>query len=248
MLDTAPRGERARSPPEARFGGSTDQQQKKHGRKREYDMQSSERNIERFGPAVEEVQNILAEYERCCAEQVEEAEAKAQGDVSRFAEVCEQLTRERRKLADLEEERERLPFEAYTAGMGGDSDRESELRARYASITPEDLEALRRSCGELEAEKNRLGGTSRGAERRAHGTALEAYGSVLVDLERFEDQIAGLKEAVKEARVPFSNGKHRVEEHLQFLRQIEREERREARVEAARSEEARRGGRPGSRV
>lgn len=51
---------------------------------------------------------------------------------------------------------------------------ERELQARYASITPENLEALRRPCGELEAEKNGLGGTERGAERRAHSDALDA--------------------------------------------------------------------------
>lgn len=60
---------------------------------------------------------------------------------------------------------------------------------------------------------------------------------MLADLERFEDQIAGMKEAVKKARVPLEGGKHRVEDHLQFLRQIERDERREAKGEAARRSE-----------
>ncbi len=204
-------------------------------------QQGSDVNVEeRFGHAIEEAQTILAEYERCCAEQVAAAEETAQDDIARFAEVSEELVRERRKLAGLEEERSQLPFAAYRAKLDGDTALEGELQARYASITPEDLEALRRSCGELEAKKNALGGTSRGAERRAHGNALEAYGSVLADLECFEDQIAGLKEAVAEARGKLGNGQRRVEEHLQLLRQLERGERREERREAARSAEARR--------
>ena len=196
---------------------------------------------ERFGQVVEEARNLLDEHERWCAEWVAAAEEAAEGDIARFGEASEQLTRQRRELADLEGELERLPFEAYRASMGGDTALESELRARYASITPEDLEALRRSCGELEAEKNGLGGTERGAERRAHGNALDAHASVLDSLDRFEDQVVQLKEAVREARAPFSNGKRRIEEDLQFLRQLERDESRAARREAAgREEEARR--------
>ncbi|MDP9481565.1 MAG: hypothetical protein M3R38_38870, partial [Actinomycetota bacterium] len=136
--------------------------------------------------------------------------------------------------------RDRLPFEAYKANLDGDVELEAQLRERHQEIKPEHLEALRRSCGDLEAEKNALGGTSRGAERRARGNALEAYGSVLADLERFEDQIAGLKEAVAEARGKLGNGQRAVEEHLQLLRQLERDERREERREAARSAEERR--------
>ncbi|MDP9478677.1 MAG: hypothetical protein M3R38_23845, partial [Actinomycetota bacterium] len=70
--------------------------------------------------------------------------------------------------------------------MGGDTALERELKARYASIAPEVLERLRGRCEALAGEVAELGGTSRGAERRAHGNALEAYGSVLADLERFE--------------------------------------------------------------
>ncbi len=200
-------------------------------------QQSSEVNIEqRFVHAIEEVQSLLAEHERHCAEQVAAAEEKAQSDTARFGKVCEELARGRRELTDLEEEREGLPFAAYRASMDGDAERERELKKRHQEIKPADLEALRRSCGDLEAEKNALGGTSRGAERRASGNALAAYASVLADLERFEDQIAGLKEAVAEARGKLWNGQRRVEEHLQLLRPLERDERREA----ARSAEARR--------
>ena len=192
---------------------------------------------ERFGRAIEQARDIIGEHARWCAERVAAAEEAAQGDVARFEEASEQLARERRKLADLEEERSQLPFMAYRANLDGDTALESELQARYASITPEDLEALRRLCGELEAEKNGLGGTEHGAEKRAYANALDEHGSVLDSLERFEDQIAQLKEAVTEARAPFSNGKRRIEEHLQFLRQLGQDERREARREAARREE-----------
>ncbi len=203
-------------------------------------QQGSEAVEERFGHAVTEVQSLLDEHERHCAEQVAAAEETAQSDTARFKEVCEELERGRRKLAGLAEQRSQLPFAAYRAKLDGDTALEGELQARYASITPEDLEALRRSCGDLEAEKNALGGTSRGAERRAHGNALEAYASVLAELERFEDQIAGLKEAVAEARGKLWSGQRRVEEHLQLLRQLERDERRDERREAARSADERR--------
>ncbi len=200
-------------------------------------MQQSSTNAngeERFGRAIEEVQNILAEHEKTCAERVQAAEEKAQGDINRFGEASEQLTDARRELAGLEGERERLPLMAYTARMDGDSDRESELQARYASIGTEVLERLRGRIEALEREVASLGGTSRGAERRAHGNALEAYASVLADLERFEDQIAEQKAAVAEARGKLGNGQRAIEEHLQLLRQLERDERREA----ARSAEA----------
>ncbi|MDP9485018.1 MAG: hypothetical protein M3Q49_04355 [Actinomycetota bacterium] len=201
-------------------------------------QQSTSANIEqRFGHAVEEVQNILAEHEKTCAERVQAAEGKGQGDRARFAEVCEELARGRRELTALVEERERLPFEAFRANMDGDVELEAQLRKRHQEINPEHLEALRCSCGELEAEKNALGGTSRGAERRASGNALEAYASVLADLERFEDRIAALREPVAEVRGKLGNGQRRVEEHLQLLRQLERDERREERAEAARRSE-----------
>ncbi len=200
-------------------------------------QRSSEENIgERLEPALAQVRSIIEEHERLCAERVEEAEAKAQGDINRFGEASGELAQARRELSALEAERASLPLAAYTASMDGDSDRESELRARYARIAPEHIEHLRSRIEALEREVSSLGGTSRGAERRAHGNALEAYGSVLADLERFEDQIAGLKEAVAEARGKLGNGQRRVEEHLQLLRQLERDERREA----ARSAEARR--------
>ena len=183
---------------------------------------------ERFGQVVEEARNLLDEHERWCAEWVAAAEEAAEGDIARFGEASEQLTRQRRELADLEGELERLPFEAYRASMGGDTALESELRARYASIAPEDLEALRRSCGELEAERGSLGGTAHDAEKRAYGNASDAYASVLQSLEAFEDRIVRLKEAVGGTREKLWNGQRRVEEHLQFLRQVARDERREA--------------------
>ncbi len=211
---------------------------KKHGKGEDDMQQSSDVNVEeRFGHAVEEVRNLLDEHERWCAQRCAAAEAAAQGDITRFEEASEQLADARRKLADLEEERERLPFEAYRASMGGDTALESELKARYASIAPEDLEALRRSCGELEAEKNRLGGTARGAEKRAHKNARDAYASVLRSLEEAEGRIDRLKAAVGESRAKLWNGQRRVEEQLNFLRGIEQDERREARAEAAKREE-----------
>ena len=183
---------------------------------------------ERFGQVVEEARNLLDEHERWCAEWVAAAEEAAEGDIARFGEASEQLTRQRRELADLEGELERLPFEAYRASMGGDTALESELRARYASIAPEDLEALRRSCGELEAEMDSLGGTAHDAEKRAYGNARDAYASVLQSLEGFEDRIDRLKEAVGGNREKLWIGRRRVDEHLQFLRQVARDERREA--------------------
>ncbi|MDP9477189.1 MAG: hypothetical protein M3R38_16180 [Actinomycetota bacterium] len=195
---------------------------------------------ERFGRAVEGVRNLLDEHARLCAERVAAAEAAAQGDISRFAQASEQLTDARRELADRETERASLPLAAYTAGMNGDTALESELRARYQEIEPGHLDHLRGRIETLAAEVASLGGDTRGAERRAHGFALEAYGSVLADLGRFEDQIAGLREAVAEARAKLGNGQRAVEEHLQLLRQLERDERHEERREAARSAEARR--------
>lgn len=159
--------------------------------------QSSYASVEeRFEHVVEEARNLLKEHERRCAERVRAAEETAQGDVARFKEAAEKLPRERQRLADLEAERERLPFEAFRANMEGDGERESELRKRHREIKPEDLEALRRSCSELEAEKNALGGTSHGAEKQAHETARDAHVSVLQSLEAFEDRIGLLTEAV----------------------------------------------------
>ncbi len=200
-------------------------------------QQGSESIEERFGHALREVRSIIDEHEELCTERVQAAEAAAQGDISRFGEASGELAQARRDLSVLEEEREGLPFAAYRASMDGDAEREREIKKRYQEIKPEHLEALRRSCGDLEAEKSALGGDTRGAERRAHGFALEAYASVLADLERFEDEIGGLAEALAEARGKLGNGQRRVEEHLQLLRQLERDERREERAEAARRSE-----------
>ncbi|MDP9480836.1 MAG: hypothetical protein M3R38_35095 [Actinomycetota bacterium] len=201
-------------------------------------QQSTNANIEqRVEHALAQVRSIIDEYEELCSEQVAAAEAKAQGDRARFAEASEQLTDARRELAALEEERASLPLAAYTAGMGGDTARERELRARYTSIAPEHLEALRRSCGELEAEKNALGGTESGAEKRALKNVRAAYASVLQSTGEFEGRIDLLKSAAEELRSKLWNGQRGVEEQQNFLRAIEREERRGARVEAARRSE-----------
>ncbi|MDP9478676.1 MAG: hypothetical protein M3R38_23840 [Actinomycetota bacterium] len=65
-------------------------------------QQSTNANIEqRFGRAVEEVRSIIDEHEELCSEQVAAAEAKAQGDINRFEEVCEELARGRRELSAL---------------------------------------------------------------------------------------------------------------------------------------------------
>ncbi len=205
----------------------------------EHDMQQgSDANVEeRFGHAVEEVRNLLDEHGRLCSERVEEAEAAARGDVVRFGEVCEELARGRRELASIEEEREELPFEAYRASMDGDVELEAQLRKRHQEIKPGNLETLRRSCGELEAEKNRLGRTARGAEKRGYENARDSYASVLQSLGELEGRIDLLKAAAGELRSKYWNGQRRVEEQLKFLRGIEQEERREARGEAARREE-----------
>ena len=112
-------------------------------------QQSSAKTLdveERFGRAIEQARDIIGEHARLYAERVAAAEEAVQSDIARFEEASEQLTRERRKLADLEEERERLPFEAFRANMDGDSERESELRKRHREIKPVDLERLRDRC------------------------------------------------------------------------------------------------------
>ncbi len=196
---------------------------------------------QRFVHAIEGVRSIIDEHERHCAEQVAAAEETARGDIARFGEASEELEEGRRKLVALEEERSQLPFAAYRAKLDGDAALEGELQARYASIAPEDLEALRRSCGELEAEKNALGGTASGAKKRAHKNARDAYASVLQSMGEFEGRIDGLKAAVGESRSKYWNGQRGIEEQQNLLREVEQAQRREARAEAARrSEGARR--------
>jgi chromosome segregation ATPase len=197
---------------------------------------SSEGNIldERFEHALGVVRNILDEHEISCAERGRVAEEAAQADISRFAEVSGELAQARRELSALEEERAALPLAAYKAGLDGDLGRESELRERYASIAPEDLEALRDRCVALEAEAEALGGTASDAEKRAHTSARDAYTEVLRDLEQFEERIDGLKSAVGELRSKYWNCQRRVDEHLNLLREIGRDERRQAKGEAAR--------------
>ncbi len=202
-------------------------------------QQSSEVNIsERFGHALAQVRSIIDEYEELCTERVQAAEAKAQGDISRFAEASGELAQARRKLTDLETERAQLPLAAYTAGMDGDSDRESELRARYTSIGPEHLAHLRGRIEALAAEVASLGGTESGAAKRAYTNARDAYTEVLRDLEAFEERIGEQKGAVEESRERLWAGRRAAEEQLSFLRGIEQAQRREERAEAAKREEA----------
>ncbi len=202
-------------------------------------QQGSEENIgERFAHALAEVRSIIDEYEELGTERVRAAEETARSDIARFGEVSEQLERERRELAELEEERERLPFEAFRANMDGDAEREAQLRKRHREIKPEHLEALRRSCGELEAEKNRLGGTESGAEKRAYTNARDAYTEVLRDLEAFEERTGEQKAVVEESRERLWAGRRAAEEQLSFLRGIEQAQRREERADAAKREEA----------
>ncbi len=237
-----PAGSGHARPRRPRLGGSPDQQMRHTTG--EVDMQqSTNANIEqRFGHAVEEVQNILAEHEKTCAERVRAAEETAQGDIARFGEVSGELAQARRKLTDLETERAQLPLAAYTAGMDGDSDRESELRARYTSIGPEHLAHLRGRIEALAAEVASLGGTESGAAKRAYTNARDAYTEVLRDLEAFEERIGEQKAAVEESRERLWAGRRAAEEQLSFLREIEQAQRREERAEAARrSEGARRG-------
>ncbi len=199
----------------------------------------TEKSMERFADAVEEVRNILAEHEKMCAERVQAAEGKAQDDRARFAEASEELAQARRELSALSAERDRLPFEAYKANLDGDVELEAQLRERHQEIKPEHLEALRRSCGELEAEKNRLGGTASGAEKRALKNVRGVYASVLQSMGEFERRIDGLKSAVGESRSKYWSGQRDVAEQQNLLREVEQAQRREERAEAARrSEEA----------
>ncbi len=200
----------------------------------------TEKSMERFADAVEEVRNILAEHEKMCAERVQAAEGKAQADISRFAAAAEELAQARRELAALAEERERLPFEAYRASMDGDAEREEALRARYQEIAPEHIEHLRGRIEALEREVASLGGTESGAAKRAYTNARDAYTEVLRALEAFEERIGEQKAAVGELRSKYWTGQRGVVEQLSFLRGIEQSARREARAEAAKREEARR--------
>ncbi|MDP9478957.1 MAG: hypothetical protein M3R38_25310, partial [Actinomycetota bacterium] len=100
-------------------------------------QQSSNAIEERFWHALKGVRDRLAEHNLACSERVEEAEAAARGDGARFGEASQELARVRRELADLEEARERLPFEAYRANMDGDAELEAQLRKRHQEIKPE---------------------------------------------------------------------------------------------------------------
>lgn len=222
----------ARSPPPRR---PTSEVAENHLTKEKIMNQNSDH--ERFAHALVEAGAILDEHARSSHERGRVAEEKARSDVDRFEEASGELARARRELSGLEGERAALPLQSYTAGLDGDTALEEELRARYASITPGDLEALRDRCEALEREVGSLGGTSRGAERRAHEKALEAHASVGRSLETFEEQIDALRAAAREARVPLAAGTERLEGQLQFLRQIERDERRAAKGEAARRSE-----------
>nr|MDP9477882.1 hypothetical protein [Actinomycetota bacterium] len=63
-------------------------------------MQQGSANIEeRFGRALREVQNLLDEHARLCAERVAAAEEKARGDRDRFAEASGELAQARRELS-----------------------------------------------------------------------------------------------------------------------------------------------------
>ncbi|MDP9488112.1 MAG: hypothetical protein M3Q49_20375 [Actinomycetota bacterium] len=204
-------------------------------------QQSSEVNIsERFGRALGEVRSIIDEHEELCTERVREAEAAAQGDISRFGEASGELAQARRELSALEEEREGLPFMAFRANLDGDAEREEALRARYASIAPEHIEHLRGRIEALEREVASLGGTESGAAKRAYTNARDAYTEVLRALEAFEERIGEQKAAVGELRSKYWTGQRGVVEQLSFLRGIEQSARREARAEAAKREEARR--------
>ncbi len=230
-------------PRRPRLGGSPDQQQKSTEAK-ERDMQSSERNNigQRFGHALDALRTILAEHEKTCAERVQAAEAKAQDDRARFAEASEELAQARRELSALSAERDRLPFEAYAANLDGDAEREATLKARYASIAPADLEALRGRCEALAGEVASLGGTASDAEKRALKNVRGVYASVLQSMGEFEGRIDLLKSAVAESRSKYWSGQRDVAEQLNSLRGIEQAQRREERAEAARrSEGARRG-------
>ncbi len=205
-------------------------------------QQSTNANIEeRFGRALREVENLLDEHARLCAERVAAAEEKARGDRDRFAEASGELTDARRELADLVEERASLPLAAYTASMDGDSDRESALRARYTSIALEHLDHLRGRIEALAAEVAALGGTESGAEKRALKNVRAAYDSVLQSTAEVEGRIDLLKSAAEELRSKLWSGQRAVAEQQNLLREVEQAQRREERAEAARrSEGARR--------
>ncbi|MDP9479868.1 MAG: hypothetical protein M3R38_30105 [Actinomycetota bacterium] len=192
----------------------------------------------RFGHALQEVRSIIDEHEELCTERVQAAEAAAQGDRARFAEASEQLERERRELAGLEEQRSRLPLEAYRAQLDGDTDRESELRARYEEIKPERLDHLRGRIETLAGEVASLGGSASGAEKRALKNVRGVYASVLQSMGEVEGRLSGLKEVVAESRSKYWSGQRGVEEQMNFLRGIEQQERRAERAEAAKLEEA----------
>ncbi len=236
--------ERARSPPRRpRFWRIFRSVAEAHEREREAGMQQSSEvgTEERFGHALEEVRSIIDEHDRLCTEQVEAAEELAQGDRARFGEASGELAQARRELTELEEERNRLPFEAYRANLDGDIEREEALRSRHQEIKPEHLDRLRGRIGVLEREVAELGGTENGAAKRAYTNARDAYTEVLRSLEAFEERIGEQKAAAGESRSRLWNGRRAVEEQLSFLRGIEQSARREARAEAAkREEEARR--------
>ncbi len=218
--------------------------------KGERDMQqSSEVDTEaRFAHALAQVRSILDEHEKSCDVRVRAAEAKAQGDRARFGEASEELAQARRELSALEAERASLPLAAYTASMDGDAEREATLKARYASIAPEHIERLRGRCETLAGEVASLGGTASGAEKRALKNVRAAYDSVLQSMGEVEGRIDLLKSAAEELRSKLWSGQRAVAEQQNLLREVEQAQRREERAEAARSEEARRGVRPGSRV
>ncbi|MDP9475488.1 MAG: hypothetical protein M3R38_07320 [Actinomycetota bacterium] len=120
-------------------------------------MPSSE---ERTRRVVGELRALVEALEAEGREKTEAVEAEASVRVSRFHEACDELDATRRKIAALENDREKLPSLAFRANMDEEFEREDELREKYRNTRPA-LEALRARAGELEEEIGELVGPNR---------------------------------------------------------------------------------------
>lgn len=129
------------------------------------------------------------------------ADREASERVGRYSEAADELRRAERDLASLRGERERLPGEAYRAGLDEEFEREDDLKERYKE-TKKEIEAAEDRVGSLKGELREIVPRPRfplGRDGSNLEATLHTSKPVGEAAREARDEIEGLRKRIEEA-------------------------------------------------
>jgi ElaB/YqjD/DUF883 family membrane-anchored ribosome-binding protein len=155
---------------------------------------------EKIEKLLAEVEPVLAELHDEAMAEIREAKSEASANVQRYQQASEELAQVEAEIAKLSAEREKLPNEAYRAGLDGDDDKEEQLRKSYRDLRPV-IEGLEERRGSLKEELARISPSGWGHHSDAtihqYGNAAGVAHSARSEMEDLRDRLSkALSDAV----------------------------------------------------